>query len=88
MTEEANSREFLSFDDALSLLPDGDTIHTFRVSGTALIGADWDRDALIAALRHGNPERTGPMASAMGHGLALTDAFGLLFIETKPEVTK
>ncbi|MBP8293900.1 MAG: hypothetical protein KAX65_14075 [Caldilineaceae bacterium] len=85
MNVDENGREFLSFDEALALLADGDMIHTFRAAGPVLIGGDWDRDAIIAALRQGEPERTGPMASAMKHGLALTDAHGVLFIATKPQ---
>lgn len=59
---------------------------TFRQGGPCLIGADWDKSTLLKTMRRyeGTLERTGPQASAMKHGLALTDNHGVLFIETLP----
>ncbi len=45
-----DEREFISLERAVSMLPDGEDVHTFRQGGPALIGADWDRNALIKHL--------------------------------------
>lgn len=72
----------LSFDEAVKLLPDGDNIHTFRNPQAGLMfGADWDRAALLDAMRASSEiQVTGPAAQAAGHGLAINSG-GLLFIE-------
>lgn len=59
----------LGYEDAAALLPDGEEIHTFLDGGVALIGADWNRDQILALLRTGNPELSGPAATGMGHGI-------------------
>jgi hypothetical protein len=59
----------LSYDDAVALLPGGEEVHTFLDGGVALIGADWDRDAVLALLRDGSPELSGPAAAGIGHGI-------------------
>ena len=72
----------LSFDEAVKLLPEGDSIHTVRnPRGGMMIGTDWGRAELLDAMRK-SPEIqvTGRIAQSMGHGLAI-DADGLLFIE-------
>jgi hypothetical protein len=76
----------LTYDEAVALLPDGDSIHTFLDGGTALIGADWDRSAILTLLREAGHEIevTGPAAQSMGHGLAAYRADGTpVFIETR-----
>lgn len=78
--------QLLSYDEAVALLPDGDTIHTFLDGGVSLIGADWDRSAILALLRDAHPEIevTGPAAQSMGHGMAAYRADGTpVFIETR-----
>ncbi|MFA6204305.1 MAG: hypothetical protein WC710_14100 [Gallionella sp.] len=87
MDDEADFR--LSYDQAVSMLPDGDYIHTF-LDGEFLLGADWMRDEILKGLRE-VPERaiylTGPMATGMGHGLCFwngpTDNGYWVFVETK-----
>lgn len=80
-------RVFLEFSDAVRLLPDGDRIHTFMQGGPALVGADWDRSAVIDLLRDGEPELSGEMATSMGHGLVACRADGKpVFIETRKGV--
>lgn len=79
-----DEREFVSLETAISMLHDRDgRVHTFRDSAIGLIGADWTREQVIDAMR-GSPhiEITGPNAQKMGHGLAITDETGQLFIET------
>ena len=72
----------LTFDEAVKLLPEGDSIHTFRNPGAGmLIGADWDRAELLDAMRKSSDiQVTGKGAQAMGHGLVINSG-GLLFIE-------
>lgn len=65
------------------MLPDGETIHTFKSSGFALLGADWDRADILAVLKSGTPELAGPMATQMNHAIAIRGES--LFIETRPD---
>jgi hypothetical protein len=81
-TDEA---AYLTYDEAVALLPDDDRIHTFlNPAEDILLGADWDRDHILALLREtGRREVTGPDAQAMGHGLAAWRASGPVFIATR-----
>jgi hypothetical protein len=80
----SKARQTIPLDDALLLLPEGEYIHSFRNSPFALLGADWDRADLIAAMTAAPEiELTGPSAQSMDHGLAIKDEYGWLFIETK-----
>jgi hypothetical protein len=78
-----NEKEVISFDDAVKHLPDAEQVHTFREAGFTILGADWDKPALLNAMRKA-PEIqvTGPQAQAMRHGLCIFDDHGPLFIET------
>lgn len=71
-------------DEAITLLPDGDQIHTFRSGTGILIGADWSRKSIIEALRN-NPDMIeigGDGCKSMGHGLVCwTSNTDPLFIE-------
>ena len=79
-------RDTLPFDEAVAFLPDGDRVHTFRGSGPMMLGADWQRDKLIAAMRKADAVHiTGEFAQSMKHGLAIYDG-GMLFIATKGKV--
>jgi len=71
--------------EAISMLPDGDSIHTFRQAafGGTLLGADWDRTDILDALRKYSAELTGEIATDMGHGLAFADPTGYVFVQTK-----
>lgn len=65
-------RIILTADEAISLLPEGDEIHTTRQTGFMFIGADWSREDIIDAIQKSERrEITGPVARSMGHGLAL-----------------
>jgi hypothetical protein len=77
--------EFLTYDQAVALLPDGDRIHTFVDGGLAILGADWDRaDILVLLEMTSRREVTGPSAQSMGHGLAAFRADGEpVFIATR-----
>jgi hypothetical protein len=69
--------------EALAMLPDKKSIHTFRNSDIALIGADWTRKEIIEMMDIYDFELTGEQATSMGHGMAFKDELGWLFIETK-----
>lgn len=77
-----DEKKTLPFDEAVKLLPPGETVHTFRQSGWMMLGADHQRDKLLEAMKAA-PEIqvTGPSAQAMKHGLAIHDDTGWLFIE-------
>lgn len=84
-------KHYLSADEAISVLPDRDAIHTQIQKGMMFIGADWSRDEIIDKIKKSDiREVTGPVARGMGHGLVLynNDAqyqSDLLFVETDSE---
>lgn len=73
-------RIFITTAEAISLLPLYDSIHTFRSSSFALIGADWSRKALIDAIKTSECEIGGEQCKRMGHGLVVHSG-GPLFVE-------
>lgn len=91
--QSKDERVELTVDQALSMLPEGDTIHTFRNPGGMMLGADWSRAAIEEEiLRADRRELTGGMAQSMGHGLVLfpkgaTYQRDLLFVETRRSET-
>lgn len=81
-----DDKKQISFDDAVKLLPDGDTVHTFRQTDFAILGADHKRETLLDAMRKAQDiDVTGEQAQAMNHGLAIHDEHGWLFIATRPD---
>lgn len=57
-------------EQAISVLPDGETIHTFLNPGFGLVGADWERDDILDKIEKSDVvELTGPGARGMGHGM-------------------
>jgi hypothetical protein len=83
-----SDREFLTFEQAQAMLPDGEYIHTFANPGGLLVRADWDREEVLDLLRKTQPELSGPMATGMGHGIVVSRDGRPLFIQTKREVAK
>lgn len=81
-------RKYITVDDAIKLLPDGEYVHTFYQMGMGLIGADWDKEDVIAKLKSVDYiELTGKEARNMGHGIAVYNKdtkwqSDVLFIET------
>ena len=66
-----SNRYTITPDEAMSILPDGDIIHTATVNGM-WIGADWTREAVDDHLRKaGGAQLAGATATSMGHGLCL-----------------
>ena len=82
-----DTRVLLTAEQAIAMLPDGETIHTFRSRPGILIGADWERAELIDAIRHAvGRELGGEQCRAFGHGLVVwTDESSPLFVETQQE---
>lgn len=84
-------RKFITVDEAISLLPDGDKIHTFYNEFYGLVGADWDRKEIIDKLTKSDKiELTGDLARGMSHGIAVYNndtkwQSDILFIETDKE---
>ena len=82
-------RIFLTAEEAINLLPEGNKIHTtFNPGVGVLLGADWDREDLIKKIRDSEyREVTGQNARSMKHGLALFNGGpiyqgDILFVET------
>lgn len=78
-----SDRVRLSTEQAIELLPDGEAIHTFRQSPLCLIGADWTRQQVVAAIGRWGAELSGPAATKAGHGLVVIDDQGPVFIATR-----
>lgn len=77
--------QLLPEEEAIAMLPESDRVHTYTENG---FGADWDRADIVAVIRDSSRrERTGPMATAMGHGLVVWRENGRpLFVATREEV--
>lgn len=81
-------KRYLTAEEAISILPDGDEIHTQIQKGMMFIGADWSREDIIDKIQKSEiREITGPVARGMGHGLVLYNRDAkyqsdLLFVET------
>lgn len=75
----------LTPDEAIAMLPEGEWIHTFRNPGVnLLIGADWDRDDLLVAIRCSCSRQVGgPMCCGMNHGLVIWHDKRQLYIECR-----
>lgn len=96
MSEEKDEQVKLTAAQAISVLPEGERVHTF-LSGMMLIGADWDRANVIKSLEGAKQiELTGKMARSMKHGICFwepvgkkdkdgDDLFRPVFIETDEE---
>lgn len=85
-------RTFITKEQAISILPESDNIHSFYNAAFGLCGADWSRENIIDKINSSdNLELTGPAARGMGHGLcAYNDGAkqgDVLFIETNEEKT-
>lgn len=90
------SRKILSFVEAVKLLPEGDTVHTFYNLPNMLVGADWSIAEVLKKLGEEGVriELTGGKAKETGHGMCVHPNKGtyyqseILFIETDPEMLK
>ena len=83
-----NERIFLTPEQAIEVLPKSNDVHTFYNPGFGLVGADWNKEDVIAKIKSCDcREITGEQAKGMGHGLALYDKTAkyqkdILFVET------
>lgn len=81
-------KRYATAEEAISLLPNGETIHTFCDAPGGLVGADWDRTEIIGKIKASDKiELTGKTARALGHGLAIYNndtkwKSEVLFVET------
>lgn len=81
-------KQYLTAEQAIGILPDGETVHTFYNPGFGLVGADWGRADILKKIRESDYlELTGPTGKAMEHGLCAYDRTAkyqsdILFIET------
>lgn len=73
----------ISYEKAIELLPDGDTIHTFINSGFMLIGADWNRQEVLDSIKKYGANRSGEVATRMNHSINFHDGEKFVFLETK-----
>ena len=82
-------KKFLTSEEAIELLPEGEEIHTFYNFPFGFVGADWEREDIIERLNNPNYkiEVCGEAARAMNHGICVykkgeTIQSNILFIET------
>jgi hypothetical protein len=83
-------RRVVPIEEAIRRIGRKKWIHTFMQGGPALIGADHDREDVIAAMRTHGVEDSGASATAIGHTLVIVrypvapGRHAPLFIEAKP----
>lgn len=76
-------KRYITTEQAISILPNDENVHTFYNSSVALIGGDWSKEDIIDKLNKSDViELTGETAQKMGHGKYQSD---ILFIETDEE---
>ena len=81
-------KTYLTKEQAISVLPDGETVHTFYNFGFGLVGADWERDDILDKIEKSDiVELAGQGARGMGHGICAYNKgtkwqSEILFIET------
>lgn len=81
-------KKYITYEQAISLLPDGDCVHTFYNAAFGLIGADCSKESILDKLRKSEViELTGSVARGMGHGMCAYNKdtkwqSEILFIET------
>ncbi len=83
---------YLNYDEAVSLLPNSEDIHTFYNASFGLLGADWSREEILNKLKETDIviELTGEQAKSMKHGMCAYSQNAkyqseILFIETDEE---
>lgn len=83
----------LTPEQAIELLPEGETVHTLANVGPTLFGTDWPREEIIEKINAENCVReiAGDTAREFGHALALYNndtkwLSDVLFVETNMEL--
>ena len=68
--KKQDERYYLSYNEAVSVLPNEEYIHTFINEAFGLIGADWERHEVLNKLKNSDTiELCGKQARRMGHGI-------------------
>ena len=81
-------RKYITKDQAISVLPNSEMIHTFYNPGFGLVGADWSRKEIVEKINNSDIiELTGNTARKMSHGMCAYNnnakfQSDILFIET------
>jgi hypothetical protein len=79
-----DKQKYITHEEAIAMLPDGDTIHTFKSPYPGvMLGADWTRDEIIKCIKNLKPQLSGYHAASTNHALCVKDGAGYLFIETR-----
>ena len=87
----SRERRYITADEAITLLPEKEYIHTFYNTPPILCGADWDKQEVIDKLKAADKiEIAGETARNMDHGLAVYNddikmQSEVLFVETDTE---
>ena len=87
-------KTYLTKEQAISVLSEGESVHTFMNSGFGLVGADWSREDIIDKIQRSDVlALTGEMARSVGHGMCAYNKdtkwpSNILFIETDEEKLK
>lgn len=77
------NRVHLSTDEAIKMLPKRKSVHIFRQPGNMLVGCDVGFIEVVDLIEKHGAELAGEQAAALGHGIAILDDTGWLFVETK-----
>jgi hypothetical protein len=85
-------KAYLTPEEAISLLPNDECVHTFYNAEFGLVGADWSKQEIIEKLNAPGMviELTGEMARGMKHGMCVYSESAkylneVLFVETDEE---
>ena len=81
----SDDQVFLTCEQAVSLLPDGEDVHVFLNPNGMLVGADWSRQSVLDMLKVGESQLGGDMCLSMGHGLVCKNEGRLHFVATRPQ---
>lgn len=86
-------KSYITKEQAVALLPEGETVLTFMNGGFGLVGADWSREEIIDKIEKSDVlELTGAGARGMGHGMCAYNNGAkhsdILFIQTVEEKVK
>lgn len=68
--EKQGERYYLSYDEAVRVLPNEEYIHTFINNAIGLIGADWEKHEILNKLNNSDViELCWEQARDLGHGI-------------------
>ena len=71
--------------EALTLIAEGEYVHTFRNTAGILVGCDWERSHLIRAMSETEVKFSGEPATQLNHGINIINNGSYLFIATRPK---